>query len=97
MRKETKSAFRRWLKTARGNSDRVVSDKLSRCKRVERRYGDLDDLDQGRIERLLELLGRSPSGRPRHDIYIRPGSNVVNVTADLKNAVAAYLEFRMKR
>lgn len=98
MREETVSAFRLWLKTARGNSGRVIGDKISRCRRVERHYDcDLDELDQGRIKRLLELLCCSPSGEPRHDIRIRPGSNFVKVTADLKNAVAAYLEFRMKR
>ncbi len=98
MKEETKSAFRLWLKLERGNSDPVISDKLSRCRRVERHYRvDLDDLDQGCIERLLELLCCSPSGEPRHDIYIRPGSNLYKVTSDLKNAVKAYLEFRMKR
>lgn len=98
MREETVSAFRRWLKAKRNNSDPVISDKISRCRRVERHYRvDLDDLNQERIKRLLELLCCSPSGEPRHDIHIRPGSNLYKVTSDLKNAVAAYLEFRMKR
>lgn len=97
MNEATESAFRLWLKAKRGNSDPVISDKLSRCRRVERHYDfDLDELDQGRIECLLELLCCSPSGEPRHDIRIRPGSNLAKVTADLKNAVRAYLEFRLK-
>ncbi len=98
MREETISAFRLWLKTARGNSDRVIGDKISRCRRVERHYDcDLDELDEGCIRFLLGLLCCSPSGVPRHGIRIRPGSNLGKVTADLKNAVRAYFEFRMKR
>ncbi len=36
MNEATESAFRLWLKAKRGNSDPVISDKLSRCRRVER-------------------------------------------------------------
>ena len=97
MNEGTESAFRLWLKTTRGNSDSVIRDKISRCRRVERHYGDLDELDQGRIEHLLELLCSSPSGEPRHGIPIRSGSNLAKVTSDLKNAVRAYLEFRCSR
>lgn len=95
MRESTESTFRLWLKETRRNSDPVIRDKISRCRRVECHYGDLDELfDQGRIEPLLEELCCAPSGKPRHRI---PLDNVVNLaksTADFKNAVAAYLEFR---
>ena len=99
MNEGTESAFRLWLKATRGNSDSVIRDKISRCRRVERDLCcDLDELfDQGRIERLLELLCCSPSGEPRHNIRFEPGANPVRGTASIKNAVVAYLKFRRSR
>lgn len=99
MRESTESAFRLWLKEARRNSDPVIRDKISRCRRVERAYEvDLDELfDKGRVEPLLEELCCAPSEKPRHRIPLDHVVNPSKSTADLKNAVAAYLAFRHHR
>lgn len=98
MKEETEIAFRRWLKSERRNNPDVISDKISRCHRVEDCYGDLDDLfDQGGIDPLLDVLCCSPSGEPRHRIRFPRGVNPVTGTASIKNAVRAYREFRMSR
>ena len=90
--------FRLWLKETRRNSDPVIRDKISRCRRFEYHYDDLDKLfDEERIESLLETLCCSPSGRPHHSISFRRGANPVTGTASIKNAVVAYLEFRRDR
>lgn len=97
MKESTEAAFRLWLRYVRQNSDRVITDKVSRCGRVEKHYGDLDDLfDQGRIEPLLDELCCSPSGEPLHRIPLDdvPSANHAKSTSSLKNAVKAYLEFR---
>ncbi|MDE0372817.1 MAG: hypothetical protein OXI73_09780 [Rhodospirillales bacterium] len=95
MKESTKEAFRLWLRYVRQNSDRVITDKISRCGRVECYYGDMDELfDQGRIEPLLDELRCAPSGEPCHRIPIDHVANQAKSTADFKNAVAAYLEFR---
>ena len=98
MRESTESAFRHWLQTVRRNQAEVIRDKISRCRRVERHYGNLDELfEQGSIEPLLEELRCAPSGKPYHRIPLDRVVNPARSTADFKNAVAAYLEFRRSR
>ena len=98
MRQGIEGAFRLWLIETRRNSDPVIRDKISRCRRVERYYGDLDGLfDKGRIEALLDELCCSPSGEPRHRIPLDHVMSPTNSTADFKNAITAYLEFRRSR
>ena len=98
MRESTESAFRLWLKRSRLLGDTSTRDTISRCRRVERHYGDLDELfDQGRIAGVLEVLCCSPSGQPLHRIPFRLTANPVTGTASIKSAVAAYREFRIEQ
>lgn len=97
MRSDTESELRRWLKDLRQISDPAIKDAISRCKRVEKTYGDLDELfDQDRIDSLLEMLQCSPSGKPRHSIRFREGADPINGTASLRSAVSAYRDYKLR-
>ena len=57
MQETNQSGFRLWLCNTRGYQPRPIKDAVSRCRRVERHYGDLDDLyDKDRLVSLLEHL-----------------------------------------
>ena len=95
MREVNESGFRQWLQNAKHYQPRPVGDAVSRCRRVERHYGDLDDFyDEDRLVDLLNLLVCSPSGKCRHRIPFRRGADAVDGTASLKSAVKRYQEFR---
>ena len=89
------SGFRLWLRNARGYQPRPITDAISRCRRVERHYGDLDDLyGNDRLVNLLEHLVCTPSGECRHRIPFRKGADPGTGTASLRTAITRYREFR---
>ena len=89
------TGFRRWLRDVKCYQPRPVGDAVSRCRRVELHYDDLDTLyDEDRLDRLLERLVCTPSGECRHCISFREGADRSKGTASLKSAVKRYQEFR---
>ena len=76
---------------------RPRSDAMSRCKRVERYEGDLDDHYhqygmKGLLLRLNYTRGDQEAGiNPQHSIPIQ--GNMYNGTSSLKNAVNLYRQF----
>lgn len=89
------SGFRLWLYNARSYQSRPIMDAISRCRRVERHYGDLDDhYDNDRLAGLLEHLVCTPSGECRHCIPFRKGADPGKGTASLRTAITRYQEFR---
>ena len=95
MQETNESGFRLWLCNARGYQPRPIGDAVSRCHRVERYYGDLDDLyGKDRLVSLLEHLVCTPSGECRHRIRFREGADPGKGTASLRSAVKRYQEFR---
>lgn len=95
MKETNEDGFRRWLRASRRYGDPAIRDTISRCRRVERHYGDLDCLyDQGRIVILLDDLQCSPAGQPSHRIPFRKGAKPIEGTASLRHAVSRYREFR---
>ena len=95
MQEANEISFRRWLQDAKNYQPRPIGDAVSRCRRVEYHYGDLDDLyDKDRLEKLLGLLICTPAGECRHRIPFRRGADAGKGTASLKSAVKRYQEFR---
>ena len=95
MKEPNKSSFRRWLQRELDYQPGPINDALSRCQRVERCYGPLDDLyDKDRLVSLLTTLVCSPSGQPRHRIPFSQGADTQKGTASLRSAVTRYQEFR---
>ena len=95
MQETNDSGFRLWLRNVKGYQSRSIVDAVSRCRRVEGHYGDLDALyGKDRLVSLLEYLVCLPSGKARHGIPFRKGANPSNGTASLRSAVKRYQEFR---
>ena len=95
MQETNQSGFRLWLCNPRRYQPRPIKDAVSRCRRVERHYGDLDDLyDKDRLVSLLEHLACTPLGECRHRIPFRKGADASKGTASLRSAVKRYQEFR---
>jgi hypothetical protein len=78
---------------------RPRSDANSRCKRVERHEGDLDNhFKKDRMRSLLNSLAYSKSDQeagvsPSHSIPI--DGNILNGTSPLRNAINLYCQFCM--
>ena len=91
--------FEHWLRTTKRYGSAVTSNGLSRCRRVERYEGDLDDFYRAdRMESLLSRLAYSSEDEayqrpPRHAVPITEGANVRNGTASIANAVRLYRQY----
>ena len=95
MQETNERGFRLWLKESKNYQTNPISDAISRCRRVEKHYGDLDDLyEEGRLVGLLENLVCNASGVPRHRIPFQECADPVTGTASLRSAVRRYQEFR---
>lgn len=89
--------FKAWLEDRYLNKNAVVINTLSRCKKVELYYGDLDkkfrkDRCWGVIDELnYTTKDEKADNLPKHKIPI--GGNIKNSSASYKNAVKLYLAF----
>lgn len=79
-------------------TDKSVANRVSRVRRVEAKYGDLDDLYD--LDRLAGVIGElkysvqdEQSSRPNPS-RITIGGDLYRQLASLKNAVSRYREFR---
>ncbi|MEQ1686963.1 MAG: endonuclease NucS domain-containing protein [Sphingopyxis sp.] len=89
-------AFALWMQPQ--YTDGSVSTRVSRVKRVEAQYGDLDEhYDRDRLASLIEQLNYSTRDLQQD----KPNPTTINITGDLyrqlaslKNAVSRYREFR---
>lgn len=90
-------AFRFWLTVRYPNSNHP-SSVIARCKRLEDVYGPLDDAYELNhctgIEAELYITkdAQRKGERPMHGIAI--SGDVYEVTANLKNALKLYVEFK---
>ena len=85
------TAFRAWLQPQ--IHPKTIGDYVSDLKRIERYYGDLDQLyDTDRMAPLLDELTCSPTEVPRHRIPI--GGDARSVTSTLRSAARRYKGFR---
>jgi hypothetical protein len=93
--------FREYLKGV-VDSSRVISDCISRCRRVAKYEGDLDvhfNTDKGKL--LLDKLAYSRSQaeqsiNPKHNIQIKGDKGYFSIyegTSSLLNAVKRYFDF----
>ena len=95
MQEANRDGFRRWLQKTKRYQPRPISDAVSRRSRVERHFGDLDDLyDEDRLGSLLDHLICTLGGECRHRIPSRKGADAGKGTSSLKSAVKRYQKFR---
>ena len=85
------TAFRAWLRPQ--IHAKTIGDYVSDLKRIERYYGDLDQLYAvDGLVALLDELRCSPTEQPLHRIPI--GGDARNVTSTLRSAARRYKGFR---
>ncbi|MDR1895539.1 MAG: ADP-ribosylglycohydrolase family protein [Prevotellaceae bacterium] len=70
-----KEKFKKWLQLRFPNSEAVVRDQISRCKRIEKYYGDLNNLSSSKCQSLISDLtytvnDERENRKPRHIIPI---------------------------
>lgn len=100
MRDMKENCFRYWLEQ-RTYRLSTIGNKWSRVKRVEKHYGDLDELyAQDQLNDLLEELNYTTAderkGKPNPS-RIKPINGKIRTNlADYKNAVRIYREFRLE-
>ena len=89
--------FKYWLQQSTDLTPRAQVNAISRCRRVERFVGDLDQhFQQDRLRTLLSRFEYSTEDEecdsdPRHSIPIN--GNIWNGTASLSSAVRTYKQF----
>ena len=85
--------FRAWMNVDRKLAPASAVSSMSRCRRVERHYGNLDThYDR---DRLVGLLDRLRPDRPNHSVPL--SGNVRHGTDTLQSAVRLYRDFRDAR
>ena len=88
--------FEKWLASGL-NTQPSISSTISNCHRVEKHYGNLDDLlKKNGLENLLEEFkytreDEKENKKQKHRIPIN--GNIYNVTASLRNAINQYGKF----
>lgn len=93
-----KNSFYKWLETIKKYNKRTCDSRISNCMRIEKHYGDLDEIyDKNKCEELkMELNYLMEEFRkgipPKHRVPI--DGDIYNGTATLRNALNLYLEFK---
>lgn len=90
--------FESWLKNFKRFDASTINARISNCKRIEKYYGDLDEIyNEDKFITLLEELtynttDRKFGAKPKHKIPIE--GDIYNVTHTLKVALKLYVEYR---
>ena len=87
MNTNDETTFRSYLSSLGTLSEKVISDNISRCKRVCRAYGDLSDFNENRINNI-----RDDENLPQR---LQMSGNINRGLASIRRALQLYLNYRI--
>lgn len=90
--------FRDWLRANKSYPEPTISTRVSDCKRVEKYYGDLDEIiaESGMEWLIQELNYTVQNERDNIEPKIKINGNVRNSYATIKKSVRLYFDMYQK-